>query len=155
MIKIRLLTRKDIKAAAAIAAANWSKKWSGPAERETKEMFGKSEIRPTYYVAEEDGEIVGFTGYMMSWMDYNIYQIFWVNVLPKRQKQGIGKMLIQKVIREVKKKKSVHLLLLTSSNKTLQYYEKLFGFKVLQKFMGQDYNLMSLDLKNEKNKNEH
>lgn len=84
--------------------------------------------------------------YIQSWMDYNIYQIFWVNVVPERQRQGIGKMLVAKIIAEIKKKKNAHLILLTATNPNALYYKDKFGFKLLEPF-GKEYNLISLLLK--------
>ena len=77
-------------------------------------MFGKGSVCPSYIVAEEKGKIIGFAGYMVSGIDYAIYQIFWVNVTPSRQRQGIGKMLMKKVISGIKKDKKAKLIILPS-----------------------------------------
>jgi ribosomal protein S18 acetylase RimI-like enzyme len=87
-------------------------------------------------VAEDEGKIVGFAGFIQSWMDYYIYQIPWVNVAPDRQRQGIGKKLVTKVINEIKEKPHADLILLTAekSKGLIEYYKKHFKFKVLQNF---------------------
>lgn len=150
MIKIRLLTEKDIVRAATIVGKNYSKKWEKTSSAEIKSMFSTSVINPVYYVAVENEEIVGFLGYIQSWMDYNIYQIFWVNVLPNRQGQGIGRMLVQHAINVIKKKKSASLIQLTASVKNVPFYKKQFGFKTLQQFSVSKHHLMSLDILNTK-----
>ena len=150
MIKIRPLKETDIAQAAAIVGKNYSKKWEKTSASEIKSMFSSSVINPQYYVAEENKEIVGFAGYIQSWMDYNIYQIFWVNVSPKNQGKGIGRMLVQHVIDVIKKKKSASLIQLTASIKNAPFYKKQFGFKTIQRFSISEHHLMSLDVRKSK-----
>jgi N-acetylglutamate synthase-like GNAT family acetyltransferase len=147
-MKIRLLKEKDIKNAARIVGINYSKKYERSATLELKAMFGSSPSKPKYYVAEANDKIVGFAGFIQSWMDYNIYQIFWVNVLPKEQGKNIGKDLVAKIISEIKKKKDANLILLTADAgvKNNDYYRKNFGFKTLELFDKKSYHLMSLSL---------
>ncbi len=144
-MKIRLLKKSDIKQAAEIVGKNYSKKWDKVAARELGEMFGKSVVKPNYVVAEENGKIVGFAGYMQSWMDYNVYLIFWVNVHPERQKEGIGRKLVTVAIDRIKSNKKAELVLLTATHRNAKYYREKFGFKVLQSF-GEEDNLMSLKI---------
>ena len=143
-MNIRLLEKKDIKSAAKIVGQNYSKKYEQSSTLELTDMFAKTSNNPVYYVAEEKGVVVGFAGYIQSWMDYNIYQIFWVNVTPSLQRKGIGKQLVARVIKEIKKKKKVCLIQLTTSSPA--YYKKQFGFKSLLKFQNKSYDLMVLSL---------
>ncbi|MEI7562938.1 MAG: GNAT family N-acetyltransferase [bacterium] len=76
-------------------------------------------------------------------MDYNIYNIFWVNVAPVYQGKGIGTALIQKIISIVKRKKADMILLTTSKPK---FYSQKFAFKTLSKFHEGKYDLMVLKL---------
>jgi ribosomal protein S18 acetylase RimI-like enzyme len=130
-MKLRLITKKDIPQAASIVGKNYSKKWEKTSTMELHSMFSNAAIKPVYWVAEDKEKIIGFAGCIQSWMDYNIYQIFWVNVLPEYQRQGIGKKLVGKLIREIKKKKGVHLIQLTASIPNAGYYKHHFGFKTL------------------------
>jgi ribosomal protein S18 acetylase RimI-like enzyme len=102
-MKIRLMKKEDVITCAAIVGANYSKKYQKSSTFELLDMFNKISIKPTYFVAEEKEELVGFAGFIQSWMDYNIYQIFWVNVLPEWQGKGIGKALVAKIITEIRK----------------------------------------------------
>ncbi len=147
-MKIRLLKKKDVRAATEIITKNYSKEYGRRSLFELKEMFGRGPIKPVYFAAEENKKIVGFAGFMQSWVDYNIYLIFWVNVLPKKQNQGIGKKLISRVLSEIKKKKNADLILLTAdATKNLpNYYRKNFKFKFLESFNNKGYCLMSLSL---------
>ncbi|MES2213457.1 MAG: GNAT family N-acetyltransferase [Patescibacteria group bacterium] len=142
-MKIRLLQKKDITQAATIVGKNYNKKYQRSATLELKDMFGKSQVTPIYFVAEEKGKILGFAGFSQSWMDYSIWTIFWVNVLPNLQKQGIGKLLVDRVIKEIRKKKNAKLILLSA--KIPDYYVKHFDFKTIDK-VDDSYDLMSLDI---------
>lgn len=113
-MKIRQLKKSEINSAAHIIGINYSKTYERLAQTEMSAMFGKGPILPKYVVAEEKGKLIGVAGYIQSWMDYNIYQIFWVNVLPNYQRKGIGKQLVAKIISEIKKKKDANLILLTA-----------------------------------------
>lgn len=147
-IKISKLRFGDVKEAASIVRKNYSKQYEKLASNELKEMFSSSSNRPIYFVAKHNKEVVGFAGYIQSWMDYSIYEIFWVNVLPEKQKKGIGRMLVSKIIGEIKKKKNSRTILL-SANHTVgnsSYYKQQFGFRAVFKF-GNRYHLMALLLK--------
>lgn len=145
---LRLLKKSDIKQASAIVGKNYSKKWEKSSAKELQSMFSNAAIKPVYWVAEEKGKILGFAGYTQSWMDYSIFEIFWVNVLPARQSGGIGKQLVAKVISEIKKNKGACLILLTANQGKLMthYYKKYFGFKNLQIFEKQSHRLMVLKI---------
>ena len=66
-------------------------------------MFSKSLIKPRYIVAEKNYEILGFGGYTQSFMDYHVYQIFWINVKPNFQNKGIGTKIVKRIIEDIKK----------------------------------------------------
>ena len=145
-MKIRLLRKGEAREAAAIVGKNYSRKFESLAREEMEDMFNKGGgPRPIYFIAEEHGKIIGVAGYIQSWMDYNVYQIFWVNVAPGHQRKGIGKMLMERLIKEIRRRKNAHLILLTAdAKKNLPgYYVHHLGFKTLQVF-GSNYHLMSL-----------
>ncbi len=145
-MKIRPLQKKDICAAAAIAGRNYSKTDEASSARELRSMWSDAAIKPTYYVAEEKARVVGFAGYMQSWMDYCVYQIFWVNVAPEYQGSGIGTKLVKTIIRAIRKNDEAALIELTVAAKDARYYAKHFGFKKLTSFSRPTDFLMSLSL---------
>lgn len=148
-MKIRLLTKRDIKLAARIIGTNYSKHDEKLAFSELSDMFKDASIKPSYYVAEDNAQVVGVAGFVQSLIDYSIYQIFWVNVAPEKQRQGIGKMLISKIISKVKQKKA-NLILLTAdmTKQNQKYYERQFGFKIIGLYDNKKYSLMALSLEN-------
>lgn len=143
-MKIRTIKPGDIEKASKIVGQNYSKKFERMSFMEMEAMFKNYVVRPQYVVAEEKGEIVGLAGYIQSWMDYNIYNIFWVNVSPAHQGNGIGSALVKKIIDIIKKKDAEMIMLTTSKPK---FYSEKFKFKTLSKFKSDKYDLMSLKLK--------
>ena len=150
-MEIRLLKKSEINSAARIVGKNYTKEYARMAKAEISAMFQKGANQPVYFVVEDQGKILGFAGHIQSWMDYNAYEVFWVNVLPEHQKQGIGKQLVSKVISEIKKKNNAKIILLTANEEVGNptYYKNKFGFKTLEKF-GKSYHLMSLSVRKRK-----
>ncbi len=147
-MKIRPIKQKEIKFASKIVGKNYSKEYEKIASKEIGEMFRNVITRPNYIVAEEKGEVLGFGGYIQSWMDYNVYHIFWVNVRPDKQRKGIGTAIVKKLIEIINNKKAFMILLTTSKPK---FYAKKFKFKTLVKFKNNKYNLMGLILRKSDN----
>lgn len=48
-----------------------------------------------------DPEIVGFVGYAQSYMDWDSYELFWLNVSPTAQGKGYGAVLVKAALSEV------------------------------------------------------
>jgi GNAT superfamily N-acetyltransferase len=59
------------------------------------------EFKPTCYVAEDDGEVVGFAGMIPSWIMHRVWDFIWINVRKDRQRQGIGRQLTEHRIMKV------------------------------------------------------
>lgn len=137
---IRLLHKKDIQEAAAIVGRNYNREYQRSATRELQDMFGTGPIKPAYFVAVEKGRIIGFAGFCQSYMDYAVWEIFWVNVRPEAQRQGTGKRLVARVIQEIRKRKGAKMMLLTAE--IPDYYRDHFGFKHIA-VIGGGYVLMS------------
>ncbi|MEK9158091.1 MAG: GNAT family N-acetyltransferase [Patescibacteria group bacterium] len=143
-IQVSPLKKREIGKASNIVGKNYSRQYQRLATPELKEMFGKSNNKPTYFVAKDKEKILGFAGYIQSWMDYDAYEIFWVNVLPEHQKQGIGKMLVTKIIADIKKRKKDGLIILSASIPNSKYYADYFKFKTVALFGKKKQHLMTL-----------
>jgi ribosomal protein S18 acetylase RimI-like enzyme len=146
-MKIRLLKKQEINNVIKIIEENYSKKWVKLYKTEVSEMFDNKKSKPKYFVVERDKTLIGFAGYCQSWMDYQIYEITWINILPRFQYKGIGTLLLSKLIQEIKKEKfgsKPRLILLFCENKLIIFYKK-FGFEIIQKINKKE-SLMSLKL---------
>ncbi len=88
-----------------------------------------------FFVAEEDGEIVGFIFCNRFWYSKfehsRVGEIHEIVVLPSHRHGGIGKMLIERAMEELKPVK-VELWVGEGNEKAIEFYEKL-GFKRMEK----------------------
>ncbi|MBR9701782.1 GNAT family N-acetyltransferase [Candidatus Pacearchaeota archaeon] len=145
-MKIRKATKKDIPKMFEIFKLNGSKYPKNLALKELNEMFSKSLIKPTYIVVEDKKEIIAFGGFIPSWIDNMVFNIFWVNTNPKYQSQGVGSRLMNDLINRIKRTKNIKTKMILISTKIPEFYKK-FGFKkVAPKYDG-DYILMVKKLK--------
>ncbi len=141
-MKMRAIKPSDIKAAAKIIELNYASQYRWLDRENITAMFNNYIGKPKYLVAEEKSNMVGFAGYIETWMDYSVYNIFWVNVDPAHQGQGIGRALVTAVIKIIKKKKASLVLLTTNQPR----FYRQFGFKTVMKFGKKGYLLMVLKL---------
>ena len=145
-MRFRKAKKEDISKMFEILKINSPKYPKKLAFQELNEMFSKSLLRPTYIVAEDKKEILAFGGFISSWIDNMVFNIFWVNTNPKYKSQGVGSKLMKDLIDRIKKTKNIKAKMILISTKIPNFYKK-FGFKkVTSKYDG-DYILMSLNLR--------
>jgi len=113
--------------------------------QELNEMFSKSLLKPTYIIAEDKKEILAFGGFIPSWVDNMVFNIFWVNTNTKYQSQGIGSKLMNNLIDRIRNKKNIKVKMILISTKIPNFYKK-FGFKKLKPKYDRNYSLMLLEL---------
>ncbi len=123
-VRIRRLEPNDVPAALHIVRANWSEATAQSAHVEFGQAFSSAVWRPIFYAAEEDGRVVGTAGYAVSWMQYGVYDITWVNVQTDRQRDGIGRMLVSQCLDDIRAVGSLAML----STKVPDYYARWWGF---------------------------
>lgn len=148
-MNLRLIKPSDIEALAGIVEANYTITDALLAKRELRAMFDQKVLPPRYVLAEEKARPLGFAGYSQTWMDYHIYNIFWVNVHPEHQGKGVGTALVRRVIKEIKRQEhggESLVILLTATNPHL--YENKFGFRKITMFKEGKTALMALSLEN-------
>ena len=99
-VTIRLLKKEEIHDAALIAAKAYRKETYGDLARDDLQaMFNPGQVnRPTFLVADMEGELVGFVGYGQDWIDWAVYGICWLTVLPTHQRQGVGRKLLLEAV---------------------------------------------------------
>jgi len=104
-----------------------------------------------FLIVEEDKQAIAFADYSL--LKDVVYKLHKIYVLPNQQGKGIGKLLIEYVIKKVKENNGGALVLnVNRNNKAKQVYEHL-GFKVISEEdidIGEDYfmndYIMSLPL---------
>ncbi len=144
-MKFRKAKKEDVSKMFEILKINSPKYPKKLALQELNEMFSNSLIKPIYIVAEDKKEVLGFGGFIPSWIDNMIFSIFWVNINPKYKSQGIGSKLMRDLINRINKTKNVKAKMILISTKIPIFYKK-FGFKKITAKYDRDYVLMSLNL---------
>ncbi|NPE26990.1 GNAT family N-acetyltransferase [Methanococcoides sp. SA1] len=145
-MKIRKATKRDVEKMVEIISINSPKYPKKLATKEIREMFSKSLIKPTYLLLEDKGRILGFGGFASSWADAMIYNLFWITVHPDFKNKGVGKRIVESLIKEVKKIKKPKAKMVTISTEIPAFYKK-FGFKKISSKYDGDYVLMGILLK--------
>ena len=145
-MRFRKAKKEDISKMFEILKTNNPKYPKKLAFQELNEMFSKSLLKPTYVVVEDKKEILAFGGFISSWIDNMVFNIFWVNTNPKYANQGVGSKLMRDLIDRIKKTKNIKAKMILISTKIPNFYKK-FGFKKITSKYDGDYILMSLNLK--------
>ena len=144
-MKFRKATKRDVSQMVEIIRLN-NPKYSGNSSKEINEMFSTSLFKPTFIVAEENKRILAFNGYVSSWVDNNVYNLFWVNTHPNHIGNGIQTKLIKEIIKEIKKIKNPKAKIIMISTKIPSFFKK-FGFKKIGQKYDRDYVLMAKGLR--------
>lgn len=145
-MKIRKATKKDIKQMLKIDELNNPQYPQNAAKREINEMFSKALHKPLYLVIEDDKEIVAFGGFIRSWIDEMVFNIFWVNAHPKYKGKDFGKIIVKELIRQIRNiKDKPKAKMIIISTRIPKFYEK-FGFKPLSQKYDKDFILMGLQI---------
>ena len=82
-----------------------------------------------FIVAYDDGKAVAFASYSARENDASIYKLHKIYILPNQQGKGIGKRLINYVIKDIAPATTLQLNV-NRNNKALRFYQKI-GFKII------------------------
>lgn len=146
-MKIRKATKKDIFQMMEIIRSNSPRYPKNIAKKEIEEMFSQSLYKPTYLVIEDGKKVIAFGGFVRSWADGLIFNLFWVNVNPKNKGRGIGTKLIEELINKIKNlKEKPKAKLIILATKIPSFYKK-FGFEIITNKYDKNFILMEKKLK--------
>ena len=96
-----------------------------------------------YHVALMDGCVVGFGGFKKTGINRRVYEIPWCVVHPEYQKHGIGRLLTERAIEDVRERGGKIIFLSTPSP---EFYSR-FGFRLIDHIPGMwAAHIMSLRL---------
>lgn len=119
-----------------IVAENYDPTMALNLDRELSDTFSNSSFPPRFFVLKQDDEVIGLGCYTVSWMDYGVYEISWINVDQRHQGKGLGTFLVSRILEELQAKKARAILLFAS--KAISLYERL-GFKRVCEISGGDH----------------
>lgn len=125
-ITIRPLQLADIETAVAIVEENYP---GDPdverARLELQDAFRDVAMQPRFLVCVDDqGEMLGFGGYVESWMNYHMYELFWINVRKAHQGQGIGTQIAKALVKDIRERDPEAKWIMGTTT-SLGFYEKL------------------------------
>ncbi len=138
-IKIRLARKDDLLQMIELAKINFPDYPIEMAKKELSEMFFNYLYKPTYIVAEFKGKIIGYNGFIISWVDNLIVDIFWVNTYPDYRGKGVQSKLMNETIKQIKKNSKIKIVLLSTE---IPSFFKKFGFEIINKKYDNKYFLM-------------
>lgn len=134
---IRIATKEDIGAIQLIANITLSQAYSEVMSPQTQEQFTETHYsdealierieKDRILVAEDDGLVHGFSIYQVREEDTRIYAIY---ILPKYQKQGLGKDFVKEIAKRVKKESKYLVVEIENGNKTAEAFYKNLGFEL-------------------------
>ena len=127
----RLMLAGEEDAVAAVARAAFE---NDPLVNETidlglREAFTNATWRPRYWLAEVDGELVGFGGWNWTWINYDVACFSWAGVLEAHQGKGIGRGLVEVRIADIKQTNSGISLVLVNTWNPAMY--RRYGFETI------------------------
>lgn len=131
---------EDIPECLHIIRENWGIKTAQSCHIEFGQAFGSAVWKPIFYVARKGDRVIGTVGYAVSWMNYGIYDITWLNVLPLHQRKGVGQALVSQCLEDIR---AIGLLAMLCTD-IPEYYERHWGFVYCFKY-GTD-TIMRLEL---------
>lgn len=94
------------------------------------ELLGQLRDGHTFLIASELKEDVGFAGFSVVDSENHVYKLHKLYVLPKMHGKGVGKILMNEVVDQIKVQGAKFLQLnVNRDNKAKDFYEKA-GFKI-------------------------
>jgi N-acetylglutamate synthase-like GNAT family acetyltransferase len=97
-------------------------------------------------VAVDHGKLVGMTGYISSYLDYETFEIIWVSVRPDWQSKGVGSRVVKAALDAIaahpERARPCRVLLSTDLD---EYFTRL-GFERISRSPSGEGWLMSLRL---------
>lgn len=127
-IHLRRMVEDDTAALKAIICSNHGKEAVARFGDELMSSFMAYPHRPFVYVAVDKGEVVGCASFLQNFISWASFSITWVNVAPHRQRQGIGKLLVDRCLHDLRSEADIVLL----STASPAYYADHWGFEELR-----------------------
>ncbi|MGY3054876.1 ribosomal protein S18 acetylase RimI-like enzyme [Pedobacter sp. UYEF25] len=143
MIDIRKATQQDILLISDLAKKTWPSAYLeiiGQAQIDYMldkmyseiELSNQMEDGHIFLIAEQNGQAVGFAGFSLITPNTHTYKLHKLYVLPEIQGFGLGKKLIDEIIRMISAEQGRSIILnVNKGNKAKLFYKKL-GFAIIE-----------------------
>ena len=143
MIEIRKATQQDIFLISDLAKKTWPSAYLeiiGQAQIDYMldkmysevELSNQMEEGHVFLIAEQNGQAIGFAGFSLITPNMQTYKLHKLYVLPEMQGSGLGKKLIDEIIRMISVEQGRSIILnVNKGNKAKFFYEKL-GFLIIE-----------------------
>lgn len=141
MIYLRKAKEEDLATIKKLAEQTWPTAYSDIISQEQivfmldkmynqGELLGQLRDGHTFLIASELKEDVGFAGFSVVDSENHVYKLHKLYVLPKMHGKGVGKILMNEVVDQIKVQGAKFLQLnVNRNNKAKDFYEKA-GFKI-------------------------
>jgi len=141
MIYLRKAKEEDLPTIRSLAELTWPTAYSDIISQEQivfmldkmynqGELLGQLRDGHTFIIASELKEDVGFAGFSVVDSENHVYKLHKLYVLPKMHGKGVGKILMNEVVDQIKVQGAKFLRLnVNRDNKAKDFYEKA-GFKI-------------------------
>ena len=141
MIYLRKAKEEDLLTIRSLAEQTWPTAYSDIISQEQivfmldkmynqGELLGQLRDGHTFLIASELKEDVGFAGFSVVDSENHVYKLHKLYVLPKMHGKGVGKILMNEVLDQIKAQGAKFLRLnVNRDNKAKDFYEKA-GFKI-------------------------
>lgn len=137
---IRPLRKEDIDVCIKMSLENFTKDY--PAEQcesINEELLDSFEEewwgRPHYFVLEFKGHILAMGGYHLSPLDWDCYELVWINVKKEYHGRSIGRRLIKFIEEDIKNQehyKENITIIFSCKSHNIKFYKK-FDYKIILK----------------------
>ena len=141
-MNIRKMKYEDITQVQSIAKTTWHATYEGIIPLEIQNNFLQSAYnddrmkqrleRSLLYVAEGDGEVVGFANYSQVSEDGKV-ELGAIYLYPEFQGKGIGSALLQEAIRNIEGMKEIYINVEKDNKIGMNFYEAK-GFEIVEEF---------------------
>lgn len=104
MATIRKMQKSDVLHVERLLRDTWpdSERVQRTILRELEDQFSSAEYRPTFFIAEDHGCVVGCGAWNWSWVNYGMYELCWGCVREDYRGRGLGRMLVERRLNDIR-----------------------------------------------------
>lgn len=130
---IRKARRYDIQAIINVIADIWPdcEQVETSFPDEIADMFSNARYRPTFFVAEQAGSLIGVAAWNWGWHNYDMYEFFWGSVRKPFRRMGVGAALMQARLDDIRLLARPNQSQFVTISTHLESHFSKFGFRTI------------------------